>query len=307
MLTELRANGCTEVENSCEQRRPFKMVKVPATQSECVTNTEFISPRNRETDVFDIGYLISQLRWHLRVAVFCSSDADEKYAKTCIARILPLLSSVLPEQRGGEAYKLADNFRKTWNTLHTELFAEASHAAFTDRTDMLEIADVVQCLRPFSECVDESIFTELMVACRDNERLLRALHLGRCVGEGLYPTLSDDAFFEVVDNPEFAQWISTASGTGFSFTPQESKKRQPPSKLIRPKRIDAGEFEPDLTWSNELRSLLAAIGFIGPLPMSLDHLGQTPDLRSEAIQKLSASIRAHFQVASSQGTDGEVS
>ena len=306
-----------EAANLCGQLRPIAMTheqssqpKTPehATQFDrAAADAEIILPCNRLTDGFEIGVLLAQLRWYLHAAVLCHSYTDEANAKKSIATIKPLLVSLFPEHRGGKAYEIAEAFNSTWDTLHTELFAEEFYAAIKDDSNVLQIRDAVHRLQPFVPTVDQAILEALMAACHENNSdLLRALRLGQCVGEGLFPKLRDDAYFEVIDNPAFAQWVSSG-GTGFSSGPRGLGKWRPPPKIIRENRFNVGEVEPDAAWTGELRSLLAAIGLIGPLPVSLDHWGQTPDLRSETIHKLSARIRAHFQVASSQGTDGEVS
>ena len=283
------------------------MTQENATQSDGVALTHAILPRNRGADAYEIGYQIAQLRWHLRAAILSGSNADEEMAKTCIAKIQPLLTSLFPEQRGGEAYKVADSFRRNWDMLHTEWFAEEFHAALNDRGDLWEVADVVERLKLHIPTIDEDIRTVLMAAWQENDSSLqRVLQLGRCVGEGLCPIVGDEVFFEVIDNPAHAQWLSTGSGSGFSFTPRVPGTKQPRSQLIRPKQINPGDFEPDRTWSDEVRQLMAAVGLSGPLPIALDMPQATPEGRCTIVKELSAWIRIHLQGMSPQGPGPEI-
>ena len=289
------------------KRHPFAMTQENATQSDCFVLTHAILPRNREADAYEIGYQIAQLRWHLRAAILSGSNADEEMAKTCIAKIQPLLTSLFPEQRGGEAYTVADSFRRNWEVLHSEWFGEEFHAALNDRGELLEVADVVERLEPFVPTIDEEILKPLVAAWRENDsRLQRALQLGRCVGEGRCPIVGDEVFFEFIDNPDYAQWLSTGSGSGFSFTPRVPGTKQPRSQLIRPKQINPGDFEPDRTWSDEVRQLMAAVGLSGPLPIALDMPRATPEGRCTIVKELNAWIRIHLQGMSPQGTGPEI-
>lgn len=262
-----------------------------------------IVPRNDAADAFEIGFQIAKLRWHLRAAIITFSHADEQEAKHCSEMIQPLLCSLFPEQRGGRGYELVDCFRRTWTTLHTDTFAEAFVSAFNDDDGRCEAENIVNQLRPLIPPLDEALLLTLNDVWQGSEpRLLRALHLGRCVGEGIYPRLNEEDLLETVDNPEFAQRCSEA-GRGFATVQRAPGRQRTCSMLIQPKYLHAGDIEPDATWGGELHSLLDANGLLEVQPGHLDFLEQSPQGRIDTISVLCAKIKENLQAQQSRGSE----